>query len=693
MKAILHLAALLVLCAALAFPCAAGAVPANAGPIEAEEPATGLRVSVFQAGDEFFSYCTDEQGALLELDAEGYFRRVVRDGSGYALGGYVTQDGADLYAAQGESVLRGDAGLREKLTALRGSLRAAVPMLLSEEDEGDEDEDISEEELIDKPWLYEHLIVSNDAAAGHWVEYDEYVTADQYAPRGKTAPLLVLKLNYEDVKCVFSDKQWHDRIFEGGVPAYYTEVSGGRFTYVPAKEKSGAVNDGVVSVTLPFRCPRYERADYGAGGVETVVYKEGGKLYGVNNVSMLFAYALPLADEAVDFKAYDTNGDGRVDPTELAVTVIQPGLEASWNSYRANGHAGVWAHSSYINESYGYRKLMIRLDGVCLYKYTIMGENVNDYYYYAGDEPSSEDEDEEGADEGGGVTAAAVRRDAGGGDPAEPEQPQQPLQAQFGTLCHELGHDLGLMDLYDLSYTDINAGGGELSLMSGGARGARKDGEEGSCPTHLDPYSKIRLGFYEATETTADGSVVLYAAGDDPSRYNILKIPSGEEGVYFLVENRQLAGFDEGLFNPYGILMEPLRGGLAVWRIDENVIEKYWQENRVNSNPGEHGVVLLWTREDPYAIYQDENMVTPFYRDGMQPLYLEMDTDLAVQAKGHGMAMSAVVTGLAPAPQPPDDLPQTGDGSQLTAWLLLAASAAGLATLLASGKRKAHRKA
>ena len=59
MKAILHLAALLVLCAALAFPCAAGAVPANAGPIEAEEPATGLRVSVFQAGDEFFSYCTD----------------------------------------------------------------------------------------------------------------------------------------------------------------------------------------------------------------------------------------------------------------------------------------------------------------------------------------------------------------------------------------------------------------------------------------------------------------------------------------------------------------------------------------------------------------------------------------------------------------------------------------------------------
>ena len=163
----MHLAALLVLCAALAFPCAAGAVPANAGPIEAEEPATGMRVSVFQAGDEFFSYCTDEQGALLELDAEGYFRRVVRDGSGYALGGYVTQDGADLYAAQGESVLRGDAGLREKLTALRGSLRAAVPMLLSEEDEGDEDEDISEEELIDKPWLYEHLIVSNDAAAGH----------------------------------------------------------------------------------------------------------------------------------------------------------------------------------------------------------------------------------------------------------------------------------------------------------------------------------------------------------------------------------------------------------------------------------------------------------------------------------------------------------------------------------------------
>lgn len=355
------------------------------------------------------------------------------------------------------------------------------------------------------------------------------------------------------------------------------------------------------------------------------------------------------------------------------------------NSYRADGHPGIWAHSSYIHET--LQNLMIRLDGVCLYKFTIIAENVNDFYDYAGDEAPSEDAGTGDSIEGdSGLTPARAAKNA---EDDEPTKTEQPRQAQFGTLCHELGHDLGLMDLYDLSYTDINAGGGELSLTSGGSHGRRADGEEGSCPTHLDPYSKIRLGFYEATEMTENGSVVLYAAGDDPSRYNILKIPSGEEGVYFLVENRQLAGFDEGLFNPYGWLIHPLRGGLAVWRIDEGVIEKYWHENRVNSNLGEHGVVLLWTREDPYATYHDENMRTPFYWDGMQPLYLEIASALAVQAKGDGMAMSVIVTGLTPAPTPPDDLPQTGDGSRLTGWLLLlAASAVGLAALLAHLKRK-----
>lgn len=360
------------------------------------------------------------------------------------------------------------------------------------------------------------------------------------------------------------------------------------------------------------------------------------------------------------------------------------------NSYRADGHPGIWAHSSYIHET--LQNLMIRLDGVCLYKFTIIAENVNDFYYYAGDEAPSEDAGTGDSIEGeSGVPPARAAKNA---EDDEPTKTEQPRQAQFGTLCHELGHDLGLKDLYDLSYTDLNAGGSELSLMSGGSRGRRADGEEGSCPTHLDPYSKIRLGFYEATEVTADGSVVLYAASDS-ARYNILKIPSSEEGVYFLVENRQLAGFDEGLFSPYGYLLAPPHGGLAVWRIDENIIEKYWQENRVNSNPGEQGVVLLWTREDPYATYYDENMQTPFYRDGMRPLYLETASELAVQAKGQGMAMRAVVTGLGPAPTPtptplpPDGLPQTGDGSRPGMWLLLlAASAAGLAALLAPLKRK-----
>lgn len=131
MKKNMGLKALLVLLAALVLPCTAVAVPANPGPIEIKEPATGLGVSVCQAGDEFFSFCTDEQGVLLELDAEGYFRRVVREGDGYALGSYATGSQYGLSGLE-ESVRRGDEGLREKLTAMREGLRAAVPMLLDE---------------------------------------------------------------------------------------------------------------------------------------------------------------------------------------------------------------------------------------------------------------------------------------------------------------------------------------------------------------------------------------------------------------------------------------------------------------------------------------------------------------------------------------------------------------------------------
>ena len=257
------------------------------------------------------------------------------------------------------------------------------------------------------------------------------------------------------------------------------------------------------------------------------------------------------------------------------------------------------------------------------------------------------------------------------------EEMRKPQQAQYGTICHELGHDLGLMDLYDVDQNDVSICG-MMSLMSAGGEGARKGEDNGSCPTHLDPYSKIFLGFYDAQELVWDDEVTLYAASDS-AHYNILKIPSNEPGVYFLVENRQFTGFDEGLDWAYRYCMNPLRGGLVIWRIDENIINQYWQMNWVNCNPDGRGITVFFAQDDPDVIDEYKELeLTPFYKSGMEPLYLEMDTDLAVAFSGEGRLMRAAVTGLGAAP---DVLPKTGDRSHLLLWALLAISVAALAAL------------
>ncbi|MCK5120232.1 MAG: M6 family metalloprotease domain-containing protein, partial [Candidatus Latescibacteria bacterium] len=105
-----------------------------------------------------------------------------------------------------------------------------------------------------------------------------------------------------------------------------------------------------------------------------------------------------------------------------------------------------------------------------------------------------------------------------------------------GIMAHEFGHALGLPDLYDLSYEgheDDSAGIGCWGLMGQGALGW--DGNGGPVP--FCAWSREQLGWAEIVEITEDG--VGQVLTDVATTGKVYKIPQGEGGSYYLLENRQ----------------------------------------------------------------------------------------------------------------------------------------------------------
>ena len=166
--------------------------------------------------------------------------------------------------------------------------------------------------------------------------------------------------------------------------------------------------------------------------------------------------------------------------------------------------------------------------------------------------------------------------------------------------------------------------------------------------------------------------------------------------VYYLVENRQLSGFDEGLYYEmryYLFYPGHMEGGLVVWRIDEHVLETMWDENTPNNTEGRYGIMPLFFADDPDrnpALSQEES--SPFLKDGMSPAVLaDCDEETLLRAVsnqsdwtvlGEGV-LAADISGL---PVPPE-LPKTGDDAQPLLWLAICLTT-GLSLLLLWRRRR-----
>lgn len=120
-----------------------------------------------------------------------------------------------------------------------------------------------------------------------------------------------------------------------------------------------------------------------------------------------------------------------------------------------------------------------------------------------------------------------------------------------GIFAHEFAHILGarLPDLYD---TDRSSFGlGDWSLMASGTFVGCH------CPTHLDAWSKVTLGWVEPIILASPTELTIPPVETQKAIY---KIPITDT-EYFLLENRQKIGFDATL----------PAGGLLIYHVDEAV--------------------------------------------------------------------------------------------------------------------------
>ncbi|MDY4040513.1 MAG: M6 family metalloprotease domain-containing protein [Collinsella sp.] len=376
-----------------------------------------------------------------------------------------------------------------------------------------------------------------------------------------TLPLLLIVVGFED-QPYSTTYDWAQTFFTAdySISSLYDISSNGKFTWAPAQETSAyevdgntspsdAANDGILHITLPHK--------YGNLDSST---DEGWP-----NYIATLEEIIDTAAKYTDFASYDANGNGAIEPNELGLGIVFAGYEAA-TGYVPEGNNGIWSHQWEFSAAVGepYKIDLGEGSSVTIDKYIIQSEteayaNGNQY------------------------------------------------QSGIGALGHELGHFLGLPDLYDTAdetgpYSEYYVG--YLSLMAGGSWGYTRSGEYR--PTFLDPYSKIFLGYIEPTEITADGTyTVTSQMSDEGYSSYLIRI---NENEYYVIENRQYESFDEGMDYSFwkgtipssaaegqpdnSYAYENPTGGVVVWHIDNGIaVEHGLPANSVNVMKHRPGVM------------------------------------------------------------------------------------------------------
>ncbi len=251
--------------------------------------------------------------------------------------------------------------------------------------------------------------------------------------------------------------------------------------------------------------------------------------------AILFALDQLNATGAVNFAQLDQDGDGVLD----SLTVVHSGYAAEWGGVDAYGAAAadrIWSHKWTLVASRTYSGVYVR------------NYNMNPGVW--------------------GTSGSAIGR--------------------IGVMCHELGHSLGLPDLYD-GAAPVHATFGALGVMSSswGADGSQ------FYPGSFSPWSKEQLGWANVVTAQASGTLLLrpfQSSGD------VIKITSGFPSTeYLLIEARSNS-------SAVSRWDSQLPAGIYVWHIDTNSTANVW--NNAGGSPGD----LEWpAKHDRVRLIQADN--------------------------------------------------------------------------------------
>lgn len=309
----------------------------------------------------------------------------------------------------------------------------------------------------------------------------------------------------------------------GSLCDYFSEMSSGRFTYVPAKfdkfEESWDIRDGIISVTLNAAHPTsYFVAN---GYVNSTTF--------LNYCSNLVFRAIDSVDQYIDFSKFDSSKDGKLTPDELGLLMLVSGGDRSTSSPAAYTMESVprfyfQTHAASIAVTSVVDNVKIAPKGSC--NVSCVGE-----FYSEG------------------------------------------KIMNVGTAAHELAHTLGAQDLYSTG----TALGGDSSAdpqwpqpynFSLECDGSHLNSSK--TPSYLDPYQRIKLGFDSVTTAGEDGTYTLHSTKS--GQYSILKVTTPDPNEYYLIEIRLKEGFDTYLSSGSSA------GGIIVWHIDEDINNKYYTD-------------------------------------------------------------------------------------------------------------------